>query len=299
MTQKILPHSEDELIIQFEQAGCASQFFQMFKDKYYKTFSELCEDGIALCDEDVEYLIESKNDSLTFTLEKIKFFMQEINNGHSEQWASLLLSNVPISDYDDEDYYGANIYDTYYKLLLTDSRLANREIEIHSKQFGEDEHFERCFVTIFTDGILTENPIKYARIYSQSYKQLLKEGKSEIYAHFYAEKFAYCELVDEYCEQYAYAMERAISQGLEEWQAFDMADDFASEVVNGYLRSHAYKHYEFLQENTKYLSKNIDDAPNEISKDHLQYYIHSLPEKKLADFLLDSIIIHRKNEKNA
>ena len=295
--EKIQLHTDEELLLFFEQAGCTNQFFQKFKELYINLYIEFA--GEESEEDTLEYLNEAKKDALWLTLEKIKSFMKEINYGHCEEWASLIISNAL---YDNESEYCDYIYDAYYALFKKDKALADREIEIHSKSFGEDELFEKCYTSLFTDGRYAENPIEYSRRYTKCYRELVQQGKTTIYAHHYAQTAAYCEYTELFCEKFAYAMEQMLSQGLREGQAFFIAQEFGQEVCNENVFFYANKNIKYLQENKKYLSKFNKNIPNESTREDMQALIVSLivsrSEDKLADFVLDSIITHEKNKQN-
>jgi len=293
MTQKIQPHTDEELKLSFEQTGCPSQFFQKFKDVYLKLFDEFCEDGVAVDESELEYLKETKNDALWLTLEKIKRFLKEINFGHCEEWASLIISSAL---YYNEREYCDCIHHAYDELSEIDKELADREIQIHSKTFGEDELFEKHFVSLIVDYQFYGNIIETAKKYSKDYKRLIKEGKSPIYAHHYADRSAFCDDTDLYCEKYAYAAERALSQGLNEVQARIIADEFGEYICNNHTIFYCDKYFEYLMENVKYLSKFLNDLPNEITRGQMENLIVSLTEEQLADFVLDTVIAHKKNK---
>jgi len=297
MTTKIQPHSENKLEIMFKGAGCADQFLQKFKDEYFEIYNEFVgnvkTDG---SEDDLKYLNEAKNDASWLTLERIKHFMEEINSGHSEEWASLIISGIL---YDGEEDYGDAIRDAYYELAKKDRELANREIKIQSKAFGEDKHFERYFVSIFTDDYLSEKPIEFAKNYSDCYKKLIEKGESEIYAHHYADQNASGQYAELYCDKFAYAMEKMLAQGIHNG-AYCIADDFATNICNDrILFSCMDENFEYLLENKKYLLNYFDDIPDNITREKMQDLICKLyeqSEEELADFVLDSIILNKKKE---
>jgi len=291
MTQKIQPHTDEELKLSFEQAGCPSQFFQKFKDTYLITFNDFCGELETDDDDDLKYLEEEKNSALELTIEKIERFMKEINFGHCEEWATYF-----IHLYDNEREYCNNIYEAYYDISKIDKELAKREIQIHSKTFGEDEHFERYFISIFTEGYFPDNPIEFAKDYSRNYKRMIAKGKSSIYAHHYAD--AKGEYTDEFCDKFAFAMERAIEQELNETQAFLIADEFAEILCNYHVSSYFVKKYMYLPDKINNLSKYFKNIPQgvTVTKKGMMDDIDIFPEEQLEEFLLDFVITYEKNK---
>ena len=277
MNSEIKIHLEEELNILFKQAGCTNQYLQKFKTAYFDAFSEFQKET-----EDEE----AKNDALWITIEKIKRFMQEINAGHSEKWASLLLSNG--IDYDEK-----NTNSAYYELSKQDRELALQEIQIRSKSFGEDEIFEKYYISLFIKAYGAKNPFETAKKYSQCYRKLIEQRKSAVYAHYYADR-ATEDYADNSCEKFAYAMEQALLQGLDESQAFFIADEFANEICNEHIYFYASKYIKCLQKNAQYLSKYFDDITDEVTKGAFENYFSRLTEEQLEGYILDSVILYEK-----
>jgi len=285
---EITPAHEEQLIRWLNHAGCPSQFLQKFKDIYLRYNEEA--EAYEGTSEDPNAI---NSGSLELTIEKLELFMKEINKGHSEKWAALVIDNMPI-EYTESEYCGGISF-AYRELLKKNKKLAEQELLIHSKSFGEDEIFEKQYIHLIkNDGSM--NSLENAKNYAKCYKRLVKEGKSEIYAHYYAD------WADEYtsffCENFAFAVEKALSQGLKESDAISIALDFGDVMCNGTIWFDYWRKYsKYLPENVQYLTKYFNDIPDKISIEIMERkYIPRLTEEEVADFILDTIIACKNKE---
>jgi hypothetical protein len=140
--------------------------------------------------------------------------------------------------------------------------------------------------------------IEKAKKYAHSFGKLIKEGKSTIFAHHYADQFAssdgYYQLSELYCEKFAYAMEKAITQGLTEG-AYRIANEYGEVICSGYIYSRYYnKYFGYLLGNPGLLSKLPITTTKKITRKELDDCFELLTEEELAEFVLDAVIAHEK-----
>jgi hypothetical protein len=228
MIDRIKAHTEQELITIFKQEGCPEKFISKFISLYNSSFEELkkeygkyCEDDYKEGDEDT-----AQADALMVTMIRLERFIAQINIGHGEEWATLIGNNP-------DDYSDHNVWDAYWSLRKIDKELAKKEIQIHSKSFGEDALFEKHYSYLFENGGSMDCPQEVARKYSRIYKQQTEQGKSEIYADKYAMYMSF-DKDNSLCEQSAIAYEKAILEGIDELDASLLAEDYGEAIANGY-----------------------------------------------------------------
>lgn len=218
-------HSEAELLSIFKDKKINNKYHQEFVDYYNSCFSELFEDYKDFEDEDFEDEESLKEISLRLTFVYVDKFLQQLEKGHGEDW-SRFFANSEVED--DE----MRIYDTYCELGKKDKEAARKEIKNLSERLSDDEIFKKYYLNLFEEGDGGCRPRKIAEKYSSVYKKQTDLGKSEIFAHEYANLIAGNCYEEFYCNDFATAYERAILNHEGEAYAIKYADKYASELAN-------------------------------------------------------------------
>ena len=217
------PHTKDELVDLYTQMKYPMEYFIKFESNYQKYYSEFFSEMKDYEDDDFENKDETIGGvALQFSSEYIDKFMVQINKGHSEEWAHLVAKYTE----DKDCVIIANAYNSM------SPELAKRELRLHCKSLGGDEFFEKHYLYLYEIGRGWYNPLEIAFEYSRIYKQQIAEGKSEIFAHHYADLMAADEYVEIYCEKYAYAYDKALSEGKSRVYAELFADKYGDGAVN-------------------------------------------------------------------
>lgn len=179
---------------------------------------------------------EDENESveehtLKFCLELyLSLFLKYLKIGNGPEWSNEIADSV-------EEESNAVLY-TYHKLKKENPDLAKKELGIYAKSLSNDE----CFITYYIflmEHDFAKNIKERAFDYSKIFKEEIANGKSEIYAHEYAD----CRVSTEgnsklFCEAYAFAYDKSIREGETENFSRDFSDKFGDFVVNGYLNYH-------------------------------------------------------------
>lgn len=198
---------------------------EMFPEEYYPYFEEKYK----------SYLVDDVDDcyngetiectTLELSKEYMRSFIKQLNIGHGMEWAVRYASCL--EEYD-------IISSVYRELREIDEKLAVKEIRIHTKSYGKDEHFEKFFMELLTeyDPFTDEEIERYAKNYSELYKKEIAAGKSVCYAKKFAETATFGQYVDEYCRIQAEIYDFAKSQPCSD--IFSFASDCAESYVNEY-----------------------------------------------------------------
>ena len=216
------PHTKDELEDLYAQMEYPMKYFIKFESRYHECYSELFNDMKDYEDDDFDDKDETIGGiALQYSSEYIDKFMIQINEGHSEEWAHIVARSM-------EDNSYVVVADAYHSMP---SELAKQELRIHCKSLGGDEFFEKHYLYLFEIGESLNNPQKIAFEYSKIYKQQISTGKSEVFAHQYADLMSGDEFVETYCRKYAYAYDKALSEGKSEEYAKLFADMYGGGTV--------------------------------------------------------------------
>ena len=281
-------HTKDELVDLYAQMKYPMEYFIKFESNYQKCYSELFSDMKDFEDDDFNDKDETIGGiALQFATRYVNKFMAQLDKGHSEEWAHLVAESIE----DNNSLIIANAYNSM------NPELAKQELRLYCKSLGGDEFFEKHYLFLFEIGESWNNPLETAMEYSRIYKQQIAKGKSETFAHHYADLMSGNEYVEIYCQKYAYAYDKALSEGKSKEYAELFAGmygdgaanhgeredrdipDFWEEKVFGYMKGWEYatnnnlsNDFIGIYENV-YLNTVYADEPEKISWDRLEEYI--------------------------
>lgn len=256
----------------FDKLGIDKKFFPFFE----KEVKELFDDEVYPDDEDdTEDTLEEENRELSIVLDiagkRTKIFATEIEKGHSETWA-----NSFVKQSDEEEY--RRVFTAYNSIENKEQR--EKELDIHVNSLSDDIIFRERYKSLFQEFEfdLHEKALQYCVLYHQC----IKDGKSEIYAHAFADKMNSYEgnlYFSHVAEIYADAYEQAIKNGMNDEQAYefgcfftDLCDDdswFTS--INLFLKKY---HEDWQKELYLYLAQ----------KDYKHYSKNDMPELEVEEF---------------
>lgn len=233
------PHTEEELKDFFSNENLNDKYFQKFLSFYKLCFNELYQEYKDWEDNEFEEEDSIQVMALTVALERIKKMSKEIEKGHGEKWAEI----ISFSSEEGEPL----ISHTYMELMKIDAQLAKNEIQILAKSFLEDEYFEKHYLFLFEVVADIKGRIETAKEYSKIYKEQIKDGKSDVFSHEYADLMSENEESDIYCIAYALGYEHnyLINNNKEHSQKF--AYDFADYVDKNYWTISDYNHENDLE----------------------------------------------------
>jgi hypothetical protein len=175
-------HSDDELIIIFNQENINKKYLSLFLSYYVICFNELFEDWKDWNDEDFEDGDSVQASALFVAKMRVKIFAEQIAKGHGEEWAQIIVNNSEEGE--------RAIYFAYQDLMKINSELAKKELLIYCKSLGGDKYFEKYYIYLFEISCEINDRIEKARTYSRIFNEQLTDGKPKEYAHDYADSVA-------------------------------------------------------------------------------------------------------------
>ena len=225
MSQYCVKHTEDDLKKIYLNNEYDETYFHYFIYHYNNCFSQLREDYKDYTEEDwLEEGDSVQERTLNLALDYIVLFLKSIEKGHGLEWSNLIADYCEV----DETIY----YHVYSDLEKINPTLAKNEIKILANSISDDENFQNHYLYLFEEGAKPENRIDVAKKYSELYKQALQEGKTNIYAHQYADLMSEGESHKIYCEEYAFAYDKAKKQNKNDEYANLYADIYSEALVN-------------------------------------------------------------------
>lgn len=203
----------------FEELAVDSKYFDKFKEEVERSYAELQRD----CPEDDEDPEEESNADASIRLSKefMEYYVPEKEKGHSDKWAETY-ARCSVLEMDEYRSY-REAYDA-----IEDDEKKEKELDIHVASMSDDPLFRKRYKYLFTD--FSGNPKEYAESYCNDYRRMIALGKSDIYAHAYADY--HDENKDEFCTIYAQAYELAKNHGMDDSDAFCFGDK-CTEAVDG------------------------------------------------------------------
>jgi len=202
----------DEIIREaFAKTGVNTKYFPVYEAEVKRRYNSLQENN----PDDEESTEEDNNVfiSLDLTNDYIPYYASEREKGHSHQWSHLYASDK-VSE--EKEYWC--IQNALREIANEEDK--EKELDIHARSINKDPIFvDRYKCLLFED---FENICENAEKYCYIYHQCIDNGKSENYAHAYAD--ACNRGISEYCwDIQAQAYELAKTQGMDN----DSASSFA------------------------------------------------------------------------
>ncbi len=233
------PHTEEELKDFFSNENLNDKYFQKFLFFYKLCFNELYQEYKDWEDNEFEEEDSVQVIALNVALERIKKMSEEIEKGHGEIWAEIISSSSEEGE--------SLLSHTYMELMKIDAQLAKNEIQILAKSFLEDEYFEKHYLFLFEVVADIEGRIETAKEYSKIYKEQIKDGKSDVFSHEYADLMSESSESDIYCIAYALGYEYSHYKKNNEEHSQKFAYDFADYVDKNYCTFSDFNHENDLE----------------------------------------------------
>lgn len=163
--------------------------------------------------------------------EYMSVFVWERKKGFSTDWAREYALRYYIEE--QEEHSIAYAFD-HVKGINPNQAIT--DLRLYAELNNQDEHFIKHFTFFIEIDELSPTPpiIVQAKNYSEVYKQQIAKGKSEAYAHKYAEMIAEDKWWEYGCEVAALEYEKAIQAGCSPMAATCYADDISDVIVNEY-----------------------------------------------------------------
>jgi hypothetical protein len=151
--------------------------------------------------------------SIRLTKEYMEYYVPEKEKGHCDKWAD---------EYARSSLPGMEEYHSYREAYnaIQDEEEKEKELDIHVASMSNDPLFQKRYKFLFTE--ILGDPKEYAEYYCNDYRKMIALGKSEIYAHAYADY--HDEHKEYFCDIYAQAYELAKNHGMDDGDAYDFGD---------------------------------------------------------------------------
>ncbi|CAM4275926.1 hypothetical protein [Flavobacterium terrigena] len=224
MSNKKTSHTDNELITIFQQDNINEKYFPKFLAYYKKCFDDLYDDHKDFNDDDFDEDDSVQASALWCTNRYIKPYLEHIARGHSEEWAHSIADSAEDGE--------RIVYFVYSDLMRINPELAKKELLIHTKSLGNDEHFERQYLYLFEVMDEPNGRIQTALNYSKIYKEQIEKGKTAVYSHQFADLMSDGHYNEIYCEEYAFAYDEAVNKNKSEEYISVYSDKYASVLVD-------------------------------------------------------------------
>ena len=199
----------------FVKTGFDEKYFPVYEEKVNRGYKELQNDFPD--DEETPDNESNVTESIRQADNYIAFYVEEIEKGHSEEWAASFADNR--DSYEDIHKTALVAYDS-----IKNKAQKEKDLDIFLKSISEDEIYIERYKLVISG----RKPHEAASEYSRNYHRCLQEGKNETYAHGYANAISMDYDGDIYAESY----EQAINHGMNHDQAHLFAE-FLSNVCGG------------------------------------------------------------------
>ena len=219
------PHNEQELTKIARTQNIHTKYHALFITKYANYFKDVITDFNDYPEEDLEE-DGLRERALYISLEYMPVFIAEIEKGHSNTWADLIADSV-----ESKDVAFQNAYTTIKK---DDIKQAYKELIVHCKAVGGDALYQKQFIYLMENGGGYDKPNQSAAIYSEAYKKQISLGRSEVFAHEYADLMSMRQYSEIGCYSQAQAYDEALKQGKSKEYATLYAEKFSNFVANNF-----------------------------------------------------------------
>lgn len=274
-TQKI----DGELLCKaFTELNIDKEYFSLFAQRANECFADLESD----CSEP-----DNDEYSINQAKEFIILYSTEMAKGHCHQWAYTFARNI----FEDKEVACREAYNA-----IEDPLLAATELTIHATSLNSNPRFIEYYKVAFLN-CYGSNTEQIALDYTVQFEKAIQDGKTEIYAHRFADLYAEDHWDINYCVKYAEKYDECITNGKDEEYAKLYADkygdgfcnygeredanipEFWEEKVIGYMKGWEYARANNLKTNFADLYENIylnavySDTPEKTPWDRLDEYV--------------------------
>ena len=220
-----MKHSENELTeIFYNKIGYkehANYFIELYNSSYDQF--EIDDDWQDESESIAEHTLQS---CLDFYLD---YFIKYLKIGHNPNWANEIAILLRQTVYEPDA-----VVETYHKIKKENPALAKSEIELYSKSLSNEERFIKYYLFLMEHDYVI-NVEERAANYTKLFKEEIASGKSEIYAHEYANNrvnsMGYSEF---YSEVYATFYEKSLNEGRAKEYAEEYAEKMGDYLANNF-----------------------------------------------------------------
>lgn len=201
----------------FDELALDNKYFDKFKEVAEYYYSELQRD----CPDDDEDN-SNADESIRFSKEFMKYYVPEKEKGHCDTWADTYATSRCRREEEYRSYH--NAYDA-----IEEKEDREKELDIHVALTSTDPLFRKRYKYMFTETI--GDPKEATENYCNNYRGMIALGKSDFYAHAYADN--HDEYKEDICVVYAQAYELAKKHGMDDGDAYCFGNTCIEAVDHG------------------------------------------------------------------
>ena len=203
----------------FDKTGIDMKYFAVYEAEAKRCYQSLQDD----CPDDEDTTEDDNNalSSLALTDDYIKFYVQEAEKGHNITWCESVARDSSSGEH--KIWVVRNALEE-----IDDDKEKENELSIHAHSLSNDPIFVKRYIYLIHE-IVPEAKEK-AEDYCKAYHKCIKNGKSEIYAHAYADAVNE-DFYPNFCEMYARAYELAVQHGMDDLEAH-FYGDFCTDALD-------------------------------------------------------------------
>ena len=203
----------------FEKTGIDMKYFAVYEAEAKRCFQSL--QGECPDDEDTTEDDNNALSSLALTDDYIKFYVQEAEKGHNNVWCESVARDSSSGEH--EIWVVCNAL-----AAIDDDKEKENELSIHAHSLSNDPIFVKRYIYLIHE--IVPDAKEKAEDYCKAYHKCIKYGKSEIYAHAYADAVNE-DFYPDFCEMYARAYELAVQHGMDDLDAH-FYGDFCTDALD-------------------------------------------------------------------
>lgn len=216
----IIPLTDSLIRESFDKTDLSEKYYPVFSKEVYRCYESLQKDMPD--DEETTYDDSNVKECLIAATEYTSIYSKEIEKGHCEAWALSFARNFTKGE-------SEAVRSALDSIDTEEER--DRELNIHAESINPDPIFKKRYKEIIIDGI--GNIAEQATEYAMTYHWCINNGKSQHYAHAYAD--VSMEYHERFCEIHAEAYEIAKLHGMSDDQAYQFGDACTKACDRGYF----------------------------------------------------------------
>lgn len=240
----------------YKNSDLNEKYYAFFESKVKQMYNEMeSEDPDCDHEEGEETNVDV---SLKIALETTMYYAEEFEKGHSALWAEAYALDKVCFVNEDE------IVRTAYE-FIEDKNDAERELDIYLNGISDDPLYHSRY-KFFFKGHDSDIRIR-TEDYCKTYHSCINAGKSEYYAHAYADSLTEYS-GEEYWSVYAQAYDAAKQHGMSDIDAYAFGYKCIEGTEHGYVSeiNLFLKHYKEIWQKKLYLQLIIDDMNDKRSR---------------------------------
>jgi hypothetical protein len=222
-------------------------------ERYHEDFVRRFEAEVEVMTKEAELGETEIGDAgIDFAVKYFKNYDQQVRAGHGAKWSEFYAEA--------RDEHPASFNYAFAELKKINQGLANSELKIYCRFAGKDALFEKHFILLMEHSEGLSESEKQSSIYTKTVMEQIASGKSEVFAHQYADYIAEGEYNEAFCFIYASKYEEAIRNGRSEMYALNLANKMADYYGDQYSSSKDIKYDDYDKMKEAEIIKSLNEV---------------------------------------